>query len=239
MQPLHHHPCGLTVTAQHGPEADFPTPSIGSPLPQGRAGQPYGSGQAPQAMPRSFEVHGGMPEDAVAASPFFREANPFRTPDPRNPKRGSNLTYPGESAWAGGKPSIFEISRKPNDRLFVFTQDAKYFRLWRDRFVDHFCRSTQKWRQLLEFVQVGTTPISKSWLQSTNVSGVNAWDLSTMLEAFLVDYFPKGMYNRRVQLAGGQMGNGLEMWRLLFVEYQGGSEAVQFGGIRRLQEFPK
>ena len=35
------------------------------------------------------------------------------------------------------------------------------------------------------------------------------------------------------------MGNGFEMWRLLFLDYQGGSDAVQFGGIRRLQEFPK
>ena len=35
------------------------------------------------------------------------------------------------------------------------------------------------------------------------------------------------------------MGNGFEMWRLLLLDYQGGSDAVQFGGIRRLQDFPK
>ena len=134
---------------------------------------------------------------------------------------------------------MFEISYKKNERLFVFTQDPKDFKLWRDRVVDHLCRSTQRWRNLLEFVQQGTSPITREWLQSTNVDGVNAWDIATMLEALLVDHFPEGMYNRRVQLAGGSMGNGFEMWRLLFLDYQGGSDAVQFGGIRRLQEFPK
>ena len=106
---------------------------------------------------------------------------------------------------------MFEISYKKNERLFVFTQYPKDFKLWRDRVVDHLCRSTQRWRNLLEFVQQGTSPISREWLQSTNVDGVNAWDIATMLEAFLVDHFPKGMYNRRVQLAGGNMGNDFEM----------------------------
>ena len=60
-----------------------------------------------------------------------------------------------------------------------------------------------------------------------------------MVESFLVDYFPRSMYNRRVQLSGGEMGNGFEMWRRLFIDFQGGSTAVEFGGVRRLQEFPK
>ena len=58
-----------------------------------------------------------------------------------------------------------------------------------------------------------------------------------MLESFLVDWFPKNMYRRRVPLAGGSHGNGMEMWRLLHVENKGGSDAVEFGGVRRLQEY--
>ena len=60
-----------------------------------------------------------------------------------------------------------------------------------------------------------------------------------MLEAFLVDWLPRQMYNRRAQWSGGEFGNGLEMWRRLFIEYHGGNEAVEYGGIRRLQEFPR
>ena len=142
---------------------------------------------------------------------------------------------PGVSAWAGGKPSIFEVSRKKNDLLFVFTQNVTDFRLWRDRMIDHFCRSTQRWRDILTYVQVQKFPITKAWLQQDNVDGVSAWDLSTMLEAFLVDWFPKSMYRRRTALAGGEFGNGMEMWRRLFMDYPGGDSAVDLNGIRRLQ----
>ena len=221
-----------------GNVADFPTPSIGSPIPTRQAGA-----QAPQPAARPVQRVGvppsfaGPQEEGAVGSPFFRQADPFQTPT--NANRGPNFTHPGDSAWAGGRTSIFEISYKKNERLFVFTQDPRDFKLWRDRVVDHLCRSTQRWRGVLDFVQQGLNPIGKAWLQSTNIDGVNAWDLSTMLEAFLVNYFPKGMYNRRVQLAGGSLGNGFEMWRQLYLDYQGGSDAVQFGGVRRLQEFPK
>ena len=42
-------------------------------------------------------------------------------------------------------------------------------------------------------------------------------------------------------MAGGaaQSGNGVEMWRQLCHEHHGGAEAVQLGGMRRLQEWPK
>ena len=79
----------------------------------------------------------------------------------------------------------------------------------------------------MEFVQSGKTALTQKWLLSTNVDGINAWDLSTMVEAFIVDWFPKAMYNRRAQLAGGERGNGFEMWRLLYLQYQGSSDAVE------------
>ena len=60
-----------------------------------------------------------------------------------------------------------------------------------------------------------------------------------MLESFIVDYFPKNMYRRRIPLAGSELGNGLEMWRILHIEHRGGNDAIEFGRIRRLQEFQK
>ena len=187
-------------------------------------------------MPTSFGP------DVEIGSPFANGADPFKTPDRFGGAGGVPLpqqSFPGVGAWDGGKNSIFEPSRKENKLLFVFTQDAKDFKLWRNRIMDHFCRSTQLWRWILEYVKKGPSMFHEKWLRNTNVAGVNAWDLSTILEAFLVDWFPKSMYNRRTQLAGGEFGNGFEMWRRLYIEYQGGSEAVEFGGVRRLQEFPR
>ena len=134
---------------------------------------------------------------------------------------------------------MFEISRKKNDLLFMFNRSIADFPMWRDRVIDHCCRSTLRWRNILEYIQVLKHPIPRSWLMQSNLDGINGWDVATLLEAFLVDWFPKDMYRRRIPLAGGEQGNGFEMWRLLYQEYQGGTEAVEFGGVRRLQEFSR
>ena len=95
------------------------------------------------------------------------------------------------SAWDGGKASIFEISRKSNPLIFVLTQSVSDFKMWRERMVDHMCRSTHVWRKTLEFTFKLPAPISKACLVNNNIEGVNAWDISTMLELFLVDWFHK------------------------------------------------
>ena len=190
------------------------------------------------ANPQGPQSFGALHESDGPQSPFNKGADPFHTPNVR-PSGVLAGAHPGVSAYAGGRLCIVEPSRKENKNLFTFTQDAKDYQNWRNRMVDHFCRSTQKWRQVLEYVQTGTSAIKKSSLLENNIEGINAWDLSTMVESFLVDYFPRSMYNRRVQLSGGEMGNGFEMWRRLFIDFQGGSTVVEFGGVRRLQEFPK
>ena len=68
---------------------------------------------------------------------------------------------------------------------------------------------------------------------------MSAWVISQTLEGFLVDYLSDSTYKRRNQLCGGEPGNGLEMWRYLYQEFQGGSDAVHRGGARRLQEWPR
>ena len=62
---------------------------------------------------------------------------------------------------------------------------------------------------------------------------------SQILEGFLIEYLSDSLYKRRAQLCGGVKGNGLEMWRWLFLEFAGGSEAVMLGGSRRLQDWSR
>ena len=98
---------------------------------------------------------------------------------------------PGRSAYAEGKHSIFEPSRKENKMLFIFSQDAKDYKLWRSRIVDHMCRSTHRWRSILDYVQSGKSQIHQAWLLTDIVDGVNAWDLAVMFESFVIDWLPK------------------------------------------------
>ena len=46
-------------------------------------------------------------------------------------------------------------------------------------------------------------------------------------------------YNLRVQKAGGEDRNGLELWRKLFLENEGGAEQVALAGLRRFHKFLK
>ena len=191
-------------------------------------------GAAP-AMPNSFNQEGRQEgrEQPTRGSPFANGADPFQTP-----VRPTGY-HAGRSAYDDHRPCSFLPSRKDNKLLFVFTGDAKDYKLWRDRVLDHMCRSNQRWRQVLDFVQTGTQYISKQWLEGTNIDGINAWDLAVMFESFVIDWLPKSMYTRRTQIAGGEFGNGFELWRRLYMENQGGDDAITFGGLRRLQEFPR
>ena len=58
---------------------------------------------------------------------------------------------------------------------------------------------------------------------------------------YLHSGFSGTVYVRRTQMAGcaAQSGNGFEMLRQLCQEHHGGAEAVQLGGMRRHQEWPK
>ena len=47
------------------------------------------------------------------------------------------------------------------------------------------------------------------------------------------------VHERRLQLTGGEDNNGLELWRSIFQENEGGAEHVVMAGIRRFQRFPK
>ena len=54
--------------------------------------------------------------------------------------------------------------------------------------VDHISRDNSRWRSLLETLQTWQTPITREWLLTQSECGVNGWELSVKLEAFLVDH---------------------------------------------------
>ena len=135
---------------------------------------------------------------------------------------------------------VFEPNRKiKNDTLRKFSGNIHEFQMWRDRIVDHLCRTNRQWRPILEVMQTWPTPISKEWLMTQSHGGYSGWEISEILEGFLIEWLSDSLYKRRTQLCGGTKGNGLEMWRWLFTEFQGGSDAVMLGGSRQLQDWPR
>ena len=70
--------------------------------------------------------------------------------------------------------------------------------------------------------------------------GENAWATAEDLDNFLVEWFNESMYNRRDQLCGGpdETSNGMGMWRRLYLELEGGSELVEYGGRTGFNKYP-
>ena len=69
----------------------------------------------------------------------------------------------------------------------------------------------------------------------------NAWAIAGDLENGLEKWFGKTKHNRRDQLCGGpdEVGSGMEMWRRLYLEFEEGSELVEYAGRRGFNKYPR
>ena len=99
--------------------------------------------------------------------------------------------------------AMFEPSLKKNDALKKCNGNINEFQLWRERVIDHLCRTNRYWRTLLETLQVYATPITKEWLLTQSQEGYTGWELSLMFEQFLVEWLGDSLHRREKQLCGG------------------------------------
>ena len=133
----------------------------------------------------------------------------------------------------------FKINRKhvsPNFTLFTGANGT--FKDWREYLADHCAESTRRWKRILEVVRLSSTPLNKALLESTPIGqGYTAWDLSEDLEAFMKKYIHKDLRSRIFEWTGGEEGNGFEMLRRMFDEYEGGCTLVKMGGRRVLNMY--
>jgi len=133
----------------------------------------------------------------------------------------------------------FGICRKKNEALHQFKGTAEDFKGWRDRVVDHCCRTNGEWRGCLEYIAQVTVPIRFADLQSMTLGGFSAADLSKVFFNWICDFLPLKLYNRRLQLAGREFGNGFEIWRRLRERYEGSGAIIDVAGTDCLHAFPK
>ena len=233
-------PAGQPVNAGGGPASPFGEPAHANGMP---------------AVPKTFVDPQGLkfssPFQDLAVTPPARDmrvSTPLGQPSlpPMYPGAFVGNAAPGGQVMPGGaaqnsQAGSFEISYKPNEALKKFTGDSGTYKLWADRMLDHLCRSNTRWRYVVVSLQAAPNAITRAWLEGQAIDGVSAWLLSEKLEVFICTWVSDSIYNRRVQMAGGERerGNGLEIWRQLFLEHHGGADAIRLGGMRRLQEWPR
>ena len=69
--------------------------------------------------------------------------------------------------------------------------------------------------------------------------GVSAHGLSSDLWSFLLRWLGPKLYPRRTRISLDVEGNGFELWRKLFSEYEGSDELINMAGRTKLQDFPQ
>ena len=204
---------------------------------------PKGQGQRPAT--ESWE----QPHPCMTQVPIGRQAPPapqahHSQPDIPSVFRGNNAqqVFQGYGPIGNGAQDIvqlFKIQRKDVE-LKKFSGNMADWKSWKNRFMDHLAQSTGRWRRLLRMVESSEDKLTKELLLHTPIGqGYSAWDLAEDLESFIIKYVADNLYTRRYTWTGGEEGNGFEMWRNLFKEYEGNHMLVKMGGRRLFDNYGK
>ena len=138
-------------------------------------------------------------------------------------------------------PTLWKINPKGFDQdVQKFDGRPENYRLWWNRIRDHLTGGYQPWGRLLDIVERQREQLTFRYLSSIPTVDGAVLDLrwlSQELWCFLGPRLSESPYSRRVQLAGGEERNGLELWRRLHQDNEGGAEQVALAGLRRLHRF--
>ena len=243
------------ATWRQPPVGDFgihSTPSIGSPPPNNRsvnhnvgcANQnvggndvqfgnvgPYNYGNAHGAG--GVQRAGGYPGPQMGYSQCASGAAHHQS---YLPKWNQPITTPMWNSFPNGD---WKISKKGIGELLTFYGDHSKDSHWKNKMGD-FCADTNPyWKHVLKHAQEHPTVLDYNTLAAMRYGQFNGWDLALDLWNFVSKRLGIGLYEKRIQLAGSMDGNGFELWRSLYNEYEGGDEFVKLGGRTDLQNFKK
>ena len=132
---------------------------------------------------------------------------------------------------------FWKINRKETDGLFKFDGELANYRAWKSRIRDHAAEEWAAWRQILDHAETVGRELSMEELERTTLFGVNGALLSNDLWSFLLRWIGPTLYLRRTRMGPSAEGNGIELWRRLFTEYQGSDELIKLAGRTKLLDF--
>lgn len=153
----------------------------------------------------------------------------------RTPNYSNHVHAP---MWTSQPNDDFKISRKQISDLPMFDGDFSKYSHWKNKLSDHCADTNYYWRAILKHIQEANGTIDYHQLVRVHYGKSTGWDLSLELWNFISKRIGQTIYDTRVQLANGVDGNGFELWRALFVQFEGGDEFVKLGGRTDLQNFP-
>ena len=191
----------------------------------------------------SLSSHGGPPNGLQSHPPNVRFERPTASPNSgathrqfRQPSYSQHVHAP---MWNSVPNDDFKISRKQISDLPIFDGDYAKYSHWKNKLTDHCADTNVYWRAILKHVQEATGVIDYYQLVRVRYGNSTGWDLALDMWSFISKRVGQTIYDKRVQLANGVDGNGFELWRALFAQYEGGDEFVKLDGRTQLQNFPE
>ena len=96
----------------------------------------------------------------------------------------------------------------------------------------------------LDFIEAERRPINWAviWDPKTRIDTLLQPDLHALalaLYSFIGMHMTEAAYPLREALAGGEAGNGFELWRRLYQEHKGGSTLIHLQGVRAFRAWPQ
>ena len=102
---------------------------------------------------------------------------------------------------------------------------------------DHIGSRNHEWKTFLFHAQSHEADITYESLLQQGRGNWSAWQLSQMLYSFLLKFLGPKLYAKRRTLCGGLEGNGFQLWKQLFTDYEGGDQIVQNAARDELMHF--
>ena len=98
------------------------------------------------------------------------------------------------------------------------------------------------WLRILDLIEMGKEPFTTdrvAELDQVDGKPVDLTWISQHLWALIVGNSSAGVQSQATALAGGEEYNGLELWRRLYINHEGGAEQVVLAGITNFTPFSK
>ena len=97
-----------------------------------------------------------------------------------------------------------------------------------------------RWHFVIQMIEAEKTPLTLSRLAVSNlIPGVNTLDLAHEMFSFLGTIVAAAVHKKRLRLAGGEKGNGIELWRRTFFDNAGGGEMADLSGEKFFFNYPR
>ena len=232
-------PSGPQSTSQQAAFKHTETASLFDMSAHGRSPRPWG-GQSKKNCIESMKQRLDEP-NPYSANLFQHNRGQRQGPtqatfDQWANRQPSQAQRPNGQYWPGAPDS--KMQRNITKGLFKFDGELSLDRSWESRIREHGAEKSPFWRQVLDNAEWVTHELKVDKLGNVNLSGVSASSLSSDLWSFLLEWLGPKLYGRRTKMSQDIEGNGLELRRRLFTQYQGSDELGKMAGRAKLLDYP-